>query len=663
MVKDTFYTDTETYKNYCIIGGVYEKTGVVESVVWSEGPLSKEDRLWLRKLLRRNLVVGFNSNGFDLVIIAAALAGFTVEEIKEIADEIIVDGAKPWEIEEKYGFDIPELDHIDLIETKPGKGSLKLINGRIHGKRMQDLPYPPDAILTESEKEETYRYWKNDLQATKLLFKNLTEQLSLRAEMSKEYGIDLRSKSDAQVAEAVIKKQVSAILGRTPKKPELRSGTTFRYRPPEYLRFENRQLRRMLEKIEDWTFRVQPGTGKVLMPAFLSETPIEIGAGVYRMGIGGLHSSEKCSVHVASERYILRDVDVASYYPNIIINLGLFPKQLGKAFLKVFKGIVSRRLRAKDADKALKKEYEALEKDLQGSNGDTSLRRERLAELKAEWHKHHVANEGGKIMINGTFGKLGSMYSVLFAPDLLLTVTITGQLSLLMLIEWLHKAGIPVVSANTDGIVIKCPRNRVSEMEAIVKEWEAETKFATEATEYQAIYARDVNNYIAVKQGGGTKRKGAYAKSGLEEKKNPTTDICGEAVAEFLEKGTPISKTIRECEDIRKFVTVRTVNGGAIYGVKAIEVERIGKRGQKLKPGIKFDRSEAEYLGKAIRFYYSTESKGAIHYKTNGNKVPKSDGAKPLMLLPKAIPEDLNYRWYINECRQILDEIGYFKVT
>lgn len=62
-----------------------------------------------------------------------------------------------------------------------------------------------------------------------------------------------------------------------------------------------------------------------------------------------------------------------------------------------------------------------------------------------------------KIVLNGTFGKLGSKYSFLYSPNLMIQVTITGQLALLMLIEALEAAGISVVSANTDGIVSRCP--------------------------------------------------------------------------------------------------------------------------------------------------------------------------------------------------------------
>ena len=96
-------------------------------------------------------------------------------------------------------------------------------------------------------------------------------------------------------------------------------------------------------------------------------------------------------------------------YPSIILNLGLYPKHLGTAFLEVYRSLVERRLAAKK-------------------------------------EKRTVEANTLKIVINGSFGKLGSKWSTLYSPDLMLQVTLTGQLSLLMLIERLTLAGVPVRS-------------------------------------------------------------------------------------------------------------------------------------------------------------------------------------------------------------------------
>ena len=142
-----------------------------------------------------------------------------------------------------------------------------------------------------------------------------------------------------------------------------------------------------------------------------------------------------------------------------------------------------------------------------------------------------------------------------------------------------------------------------------------------------------MNNYVAVTTGGKVKGKGCFAQSGLA--KNPDGQIIYKAVAAQVAQGVPYKKTIRECEDIRDFVTVRRVQGGAVW------------RGEK--------------LGRAVRFYISTSvpENECILYATNSNRVPKSAGAKPCMVLPEQFPDDVDYRYYETEAEKLLCEIGW----
>jgi len=291
--------------------------------------------------------------------------------------------------------------------------------------------------------------------------------------------------------------------------------------------------------------------------------------------------------------HLILDEDVVSYYPNIILQQGLYPETMGKAFLKVYGDIVKERIAAKAA-------------------GDK------------------VKADSLKITVNGSFGKFGSKYSVLYSPDLLIQTTVTGQLALLMLIEMLHNSQIYVVSANTDGIVINCHKDRYKDITNIISMWELTTGFETEETQYRALYSANVNNYLALKSPAGYKLKGFLAPSGLQ--KNPTNEICVEAVVKFLDKGTPIEETVRGSKDIRKFVSVRKVAGGA--------------------------RKDGVYLGKTVRFYMGRLAFGHIEYVVNSYKVPRTEGAEPCMTLPDEFPCDVDLTWYIDEAKKILKEIG-----
>lgn len=602
--RERFVFDIECYENYFLIAFTSLASG---KVIYFERTANHDfnyDKLsWV---VNTFCLVSFNGINYDIPILSLALAGKTNAQLKAATYEIIVNGTRPWDVLRRFKVKMLKPNHIDLIEVAPLRASLKIYGGRLHAPKMQDLPFHPDTILSPEQIAIVRWYCVNDLTNTAFLHEGLKDQLSLRETMSMEYGQDLRSKSDAQIAEAVIGSEIEKLNRYRPQRPEIPPGTVYRYKVPHFIQYQSPLMNWALDVVRAARFIVSD-SGNIGMPRELSDLEIKMGDSVYRMGIGGLHSSEQHASHIAGGGYLLIDKDVTSYYPSIILNQGLYPIHLGTNFLKVYKQIVDRRLAAKRTG-------------------------------------NKVVADSLKITINGSFGKLGSPYSVLYSPDLLIQVTITGQLSLLMLIERLELVGIPVVSANTDGIVIKCHTSRHAEMEAIVKQWEVDTKFETEETQYLALFSRDVNNYIAVKkkfdkeskqwvdEEDGCKLKGAYAKTGLQ--KNPTNQVCVDAVIALVTKGTPLEVTIGSCRDIRKFVSVRTVAGGAV--------------------------KDGEFLGKSIRWYYAVNETGEIIAANTGNKVPRSIGARPLMQLPAEFPPDVDYDWYIKEAERILHDIHYY---
>lgn len=652
--------DTECYPNYWLLKFGFENGARVKVELYDGQRLAREDCERIVRFFDSVTAVSFNGNYYDVPMITGALQGYTTRELKLLNDRIIVQGVKPWEL------GLPEWkpsDHIDIMEVAPGMGGQKQYAGRIHCKKMQDLPYDPGVELSLEQIRAVDLYNDNDLEVLGELYQALIPQIQQREALGKRYGLELRSKSDAQLAEAVLKHRCEQATGRKIYRPDIDWNLAFKYKPPAYIEFSLPQLRRAFELAKNATFRLS-ANGAVAMPPELDELEIVIGAATYKIGIGGLHSSEKRSVHLADELNILRDIDVEAYYPNLMLNSGAYPPALGETFLREFESIKNERVAAKALQAKLKKA------------GDTS---------SAEYVEARVGNEGGKVMVNGTFGKTGSPYSILFAPEMLIQTTLTGQLSLLMLIEWHEHNGIPIVSANTDGIVMKCPRDKLYISEALVAEWERRSGLKMEETQYRAIYSRDVNNYFAVKMDGDVKRKGEYAPAGLVEKKNPDVEICSDAVADFLSNGTPIAQTILCCTDIRKFVTIQKVNGGGVkmWGegpdknalvrdmVPVLERNGWYKDGRKWrKDAAMVDAREAyascfapqlpEYLGKVVRWYYGTRSPGPIVYASNGNTVSLSYGARPCMTLPDTFPDDINYDWYIRKADDILKDIGYY---
>ena len=631
-----FVFDVECYRNFfyvafkCLANGKF--------VAFERSPDYDFPEMKLRWMLWRFCLVGFNSASYDIPMVELAAKGLSCNELKEASDFIIKSGINygtkkvtPFDIEKKYRIQIGKYNHIDIFNVCPVNGgvsanpaSLKLYSGRLHAERMQDLPFPPDHILTAEDAAIVRPYCCNDLANTELLFNELAPELKLRMEMSEEYGLDLRSRSDAQIAEAVINSELQKVLGYYPRKPTLSADLVLQYNAPDFISYRSQQLRDMFEVVKGARFYLD-GLGSPIMPDEIDKLKVKIGSSVYKLGMGGLHSTEKKIAHKATDEIILADNDVESFYPRIILNQRLFPSHLGEAFLQVYNSIVETRIHAKgEAAKAKKA-------------GD-----------KAGAKHWKTIADSLKITINGSFGKLGNKYSTLYAPQLMLQVTITGQLVLLMLIEMLEEAGISVISGNTDGIVSKYHKDRHNEVRTIIAEWEKRTNFKTEETRYSAVYSRDVNSYVAIKTDGGdeearfpderlgVKTKGAYCERGSALNsilsKNPEALVCSDAVISYLKNGTPVEKTIRECKDIRRFVSVKNVKGGGE------------------KNGV--------YLGKVVRWYYPKGETGHISYVGSGNKVGKTDGARPLMDLPTEFPDDVNYEWYINEAVDMLYDCG-----
>lgn len=364
--------DLETYIDYFSAGFKSVEDGRTKVFEMYEGqPLDKKG---IATICRKWQLISFNGIKFDIPILLYAMSGATTEELKIAATELIEYGTPHWVFMERHGLKAPEfLDHVDLMSVSPGAPqmpSLKIYAGRLHSKKMQELPIAHDEALGEQGRQIIRAYHGNDLDVTIDLLDDLRAQLDLRTYISRQYNFDVRSKSDAQIAEAVIKKEIEAISGKRLYPPEIKPGY-FNYEVPRFIRFGTQQMREILNRIRSIKF-VVASDGVVRMPDYLKDLKVEIGNSVYRMGIGGLHSSEVRASHYSDDEYVLLDRDVTSYYPNIIMGQGLYPKQIGPEFLKVYKGIYDKRIAEKKRVKKLTAriaEIKARIKELESSNG------------------------------------------------------------------------------------------------------------------------------------------------------------------------------------------------------------------------------------------------------------------------------------------------------
>lgn len=188
-------------------------------------------------------------------------------------------------------------------------------------------------------------------------------------------------------------------------------------------------------------------------------------------GTGGIHGSET-GVFESSGDFVICDLDVKSYYPNLAIANRVYPEHLNESFCDAYSEFYNER---------------------------------------AKIPKSNPVNKAYKDGLNIVYGDSNSEFSAFYDPKYTMTITINGQLSLCMLIERLIEVcGIKMIQANTDGFTFLINKSKIDDMKVHVGRWEKLTGLEMEDAYYSKMYIRDVNNYFGVYFDGSVKSKGAY---------------------------------------------------------------------------------------------------------------------------------------------------------
>lgn len=585
--------DCEVYPNYFLLAVRNIENGATayHELRGRDRKFGRQQVYNIQKLFNERYTIGFNSRKYDLPIISTAVNAATPAELHQLSSMIISGHNILYK-------GLPR--SIDLINVASTGSwiSLKAYGAKLHTKTLQELLYNPNQDLTDEQIEELTKYCVNDLILTEELYRAIEHKVELRVAMGENYTTDIKSKSDAQIAEVHIHDSLrrhSPEVNLTPM--EVSPNSKLTYKPPDFIYFNSPGLVKTFDDIKNLRFELNDN-GSVKKPKEMGN--IKVGTVTCKLGVGGMHTDEKSLTVIPGKDERLMSIDVTSYYPAIMINSKLYPKNIGPYFCEAYKKVVDERLNAKK-------------------------------------NKDFDKSEFLKIVVNGTFGKFASKYSCLYSPGLLLYVTLTGQLCLLMLIEAIESwDGMRVISANTDGVVALVKNDFMYDFNAICKSWQLRTGFNLEEEEYKAIYMYNVNNYFAVGKGKGKdKSKGAFVRGAVRGNvvKNPQAEICFIAAEEYLKHGTDIYETILKCKDVRRFVHTRSVTKGGMYRDK--------------------------YLGKVVRWIY-VKNGDKIFYKVNGNKVPRSDGCRPMMRLPDTFPDDIDYPRYFGDTVKVINSVGSF---
>jgi hypothetical protein len=448
-----------------------------------------------------------------------------------------------------------DLFKINHFDNKAKMTSLKLLEFNLRLKNIQELPYPPDMILSESQIQDIVDYCDNDTDATELVYDETLPEIELRDKMSPMFGIDFTNFNSSKMGEHILISKIVEQLGEdkvyyyfegssgamrkkiinTP-----RESIDFQEVVFDYIDFKTEPFQKILQWFKGRTITETKGVFseipfdelEILEPHYHIQKTKGVQKTLnvvnfdfqYDFGVGGIHGSVDAGVYEPSEGEEILDIDVASYYPNLAIKNRFYPQHLGVEFCDIYESIYEER-----------KKYPK--------------------------KTHKMENLALKLALNGSYGKSNSEFSPLYDPMYTMKTTVNGQLLLCMLSEqlMLRVPNCMMLQINTDGMTIKFKKVFKPLVTAICKEWEQLTQLELEDIQYSKMIIKDVNNYIAVSLDGNyIKRKGAAfiykeAPGELEMHKNFSQLIVPKALEAYFVDGILPEDFIKNHDNIYDF--------------------------------------------------------------------------------------------------------------
>ena len=462
-------------------------------------------------------------------------------------------------------------------------------------------------------------YNKNDVFLCGEIVRQKPDEVKLRYSLSNAFNLNLLSCSRANIADKLLAKFYSELSGLNKKQFEKlrteRTKLSFNKIIFPHIKFQTPELQKMLAEMK------QVVITRTNKDAFSKE--IDFYGTKYTLATGGIHSVDRPGIFRSTDDYTYIHYDIGSFYPSTMVAYNIAPKHLNQqVFTKMVDYFRTTRLKCKHTSDDV--------------------------EMLIKGVPNKLSAEALKIVINAIYGKFGSETYFLYDRFAQMQVTINGQLMVMMVIEALELAGIHVISANTDGIIVKLYKNKEEQFKQITDEWCAFNKMTADSERYKLFITRDINNYLNVQSNDTIEFKGALdPKQYLKDlKKGYDMPVVAIAVFEYLVNNIPVMTTLRNHKDILDFC--KTQNVGRQFEV----VYDVCEKGV-----IRHVHSQRH-----VRFYVST--KGVIIQKEN-----KTTGAKSKLASGKSVcilnslddlpieERNIDYSYYYNECYKIIDPI------
>lgn len=424
-------------------------------------------------------MMGFNNIHFDYPVIHYLFKNpqATVEQLYNKAMQIIKGDDRFAQTIWANDRFTPQIDlfKIHHFDNRAKTTSLKALQINMRSSSVVDMPVEVGTILTEQQVNESLiPYNKHDVQETKQFAHFSMDAIKFRLELIPQFGPDVLNWNDTKIGSEILIKKLGDELcydrssGRRQMRQTPRSRIALGDIIFPYIKFENPEFQRVHEYLKQQVLTADElkdlgQIEQIRTKGVFTDLKAHVGGIDFHFGTGGIHGSVNAQKIIATDEWLIRDIDVASLYPSIAIVNRLAPEHLGERFID---------------------EYSKL-----------PLERKRWQKEKG---KKCIEANSLKLASNGTYGNTNSIWSVFYDPKFTLTITVNGQLLLCMLAEWLIK--IPtfrIISINTDGITYLIHKNYLNQAIEIEKEWEKYTKLNLESVHFKRLWVRDVNNFLA----------------------------------------------------------------------------------------------------------------------------------------------------------------------
>lgn len=519
---NVYIYDIEVYAYDWIVVARSPDDGAVHTVIHNNNYRLRE---WLSNV--PDIIGGFNNKHYDDYIILTMILGGSNTDVKRHNDFIINEHRNPWEFPFVQYKKRP-FKSFDLRDDIADDGvSLKSIEGNLRRKILESsVPFDIDRPLTDDELNEVIEYCKWDVDSTVALYWERKEDyIDAKIMAGEMYGIspvDAMGYTNARLSAEALE---ATYTSRSDERDYVLPDNIPRDRIPDI-------IYNFFDQIHDKSIPdaklFGAGKGKKGMTLDLNFRT-SYGSCPVTFAWGGVHGAKPCVIVEETDDRVIINQDVASLYPNSMINFGYTSRSMKDP--DAYKKLVKRRLAYKKAGD--KKKANSL-----------------------------------KLIINTVYGAMLAQGNGLCDRWAGRSVCITNQLAMTVLLVNLSETckSIDFININTDGVMFTIDRSEIEASEKVVSDWCDLTGFEMERDDFEKVIQKDVNNYIGIKADGSFKTKGGYVS--LYEKgtfKTNSLRVIHKAIVDYLVKGTDPEDTIRSETDITAFQQI-VKTGGSYEG-------------------------------------------------------------------------------------------------